>query len=442
MIAMILATSWLVTQLSSSYTIDPLTTKDINRLESIGNRIELISERRPDSNLVSLLNRAGQRNRQALLLVNAQSGKFIYGFPRRMGPSQAPFLKLLGQDIPFRITTKSGVFDGPRQTIINGKSYYLFAGKPLPQGIIRSLQRNHPGLLIATALLLSTLLCALLAWSLVKPIRELQKGTQKMSQGELSTRVTIANKRGDELGQLARDFNQMTERVETLLGSQKRLVADISHELRSPLARLQLAIGIAQQQSESNVSEVTQKQLLRVEKEAQQMERMIAQVLRLSKLEANVTDTEKTCISISELLSEILSDAQFEAENLSKQLTFNEIPDSDIHCYAELLASGVRNVVNNAVKFCSTKVQVSFSLERDTLKIQVIDDGTGVPDSEIEHVFLPFYRLSSSRSRDTGGVGLGLAITQQAVAMHKGTIEASNDISFGGLKVIIQVPIK
>lgn len=438
---MLVVTIWLSSQFSSNYTIRPLETKAVNRLESIGNRVELIAQKRPDSNLSLLLGRAGQRNRMALILVNARSREFIYGFPRGLSPQKAPFLSTIEQNIAYKISTENGVFDGPRQTIIDGQSYYLFAGKPLPKGLLRRLQRRHPGLLIGTALLLSTVLCALLAWSLVRPIRELQKGTQKMSAGELSTRVTIANKRGDELGQLARDFNQMTERVETLLGSQKRLVADISHELRSPLARLHLAIGIAQQQSENNISEVTNKQLIRVEKEAQQMERMIAQVLKLSKLETNVTETPKERISLPELLSELLNDAQFEAENLSKQLICEDVPNIDIDCYVELLASAVRNVVNNAIKYSSTKVQVSFLTESDTLFIKVVDDGAGVPESEIEQIFQPFYRLSTSRSRDSGGVGLGLAITQQAVALHNGMIEASNTAE-GGLKVTIEVPLK
>lgn len=440
MISMLIATTWLASQFGSNYTIRPLETKSVNRLESVGNRVELIAQKRPDSSLSLLLARAGQRNRMALILVNARSREFIYGFPRGLSPLKDPFLSTIEQNIPYKISTENGVFDGPRQTIIDGQSYYLFAGKPRSQGLLRRMQRRHPGLLIGTALLLSTVLCALLAWSLVRPIRELQKGTQKMSAGELSTRVTIANKRGDELGQLARDFNQMTERVETLLGSQKRLVADISHELRSPLARLHLAIGIAQQQSESEISEVTHKQLVRVEKEAQQMERMIAQVLKLSKLEANVTEIPKERISLPELLSEVLTDAQFEADNMSKQFTCETIPNIDIDCYVELLASAARNVVSNAIKYCSTKVEVSFLTEKDTLSIIVEDDGTGVPESEIEQIFQPFYRLSASRSRDTGGVGLGLAITQQAVALHNGTIEASNN-AVGGLKVTIRVPI-
>lgn len=439
MISMLVVTTWLSSQFSSSYTIRPLEKKAINRLESIGNRVELIAQKRPDSDLSLLLARAGQRNRMALILVNARSREFIFGFPRGLSPQKAPFLSTIEQNISYKISTENGVFDGPRQTIIDGQSYYLFAGKPVPRGILRRLQRRHPSLLIGSALLLSTILCALLAWSLVRPIRELQKGTQKMSAGELSTRVTIANKRGDELGQLARDFNQMTERVETLLGSQKRLVADISHELRSPLARLHLAIGIAHQQSKNNVSEVTQKQLMRVEKEAQQMERMISQVLKLSKLEANVTETSKERIFLAELLSEVLTDSQFEAENMSKELICENVPNIEINCYVELLASAVRNVVNNAIKYCSTKVEVSFLIEKDTLSITVKDDGAGVPESEIEQIFQPFYRLSASRSRDTGGVGLGLAITQQAVALHSGMIDASNS-ALGGLNVTIRVP--
>ncbi|WJG11247.1 ATP-binding protein [Aliiglaciecola sp. LCG003] len=436
---MVAAGGWLVQHNNSSYSIRPLDAESAKRLQRIANRFELIADKNKEPNLSLLLSRAGQKYKSALLLINEQNREFVYGFPRAWSPTKAPFMELIDQQQKYVIRTNGGVFHGPEFIQINGNGYHLFVGKPFKKDIFRQLWRQNPAILVATALIISGILCALFAWSLVRPIRELQNTARNVSKGNLESRVTFANHRGDELGQLGKDFNIMSQQIGDLMGSQKRLVADISHELRSPLARLQLAIGIAQNHPEELTDNI-QKQLLRIEKEAIEIDHMIEQVLKLSRLEANAPGEQKQKVSLLNLLSKTFNDAKFEAKNAGKKVYVETIPDINLICFPELLTSAVRNIINNGIKYCTTKVEVSFLLDGNTLILTVIDDGHGVPESELSSMFKPFYRLSASRNRNTGGVGLGLAIVKQAIETHNGQITAQNNLQHG-LTIRVEIPM-
>ncbi|GAB2677329.1 ATP-binding protein [Aliiglaciecola aliphaticivorans] len=432
--------AWLAKQTHSDYSIRPLNDNNIHRIEKLVTRIELGAARFPNADLIRLLNRTGQRNKDALLLVEQQSKSFVYGFPKEMMPLKEPFLELMNESQPYMIRTTSGNFYGPFKVRINELNYVLFAGKPRPPNLIRQLIRTNPVALTLSVLFVSGSLCALFVWSLLRPIRQLQKSARQVANGDLTQHLAFASKRGDEIGELGKDFNSMTKRLSQLIGSQKRLVADISHELRSPLARLQLAIGIAQNQQEP-LPESIEKQLLRIEKEAQQIDSMIGQVLRLSRLEADVAVEDRQLVSLENCLTELFNDAAFEAQNSGKQLILGDIPELTLNCYPNLLKSAVGNVISNGIKYSSTKVEVSVSNLTTTLQVTVKDDGQGVPESDLEDMFKPFYRLSASRNRDTGGIGLGLAIVKQAVKVHGGQVIAVNSPE-GGLMVTITIPIK
>lgn len=437
-ILLVLIGAWAAKQVSSHYTAGPIRAEDATQLEHIALRIRAMSQRRPDANLSLLLRRAGQPDKLALILIEQQSREFVFGFPRGLGPLKAPLVDLVDQQQAFKIDTVAGVFYGPYQLVINGKNYALFAGRPKPANSFRQLARANPLLLSSIALILSAALCAMFAWTLIKPLRLLQKSTKKVAQGDLSQHLDFAASRGDELGELGKDFNLMTKRLNDLMQGQKRLVADISHELRSPLARLQLAIGIAHNSRDAIPVEI-EKQLQRIEKEANQIDDMIGQVLKLSKLEANVPVEESQQVELVKLLEPVCNDCRFEAENLNKTMVLNVIPQLTVSCYPQLLSSAVRNLLNNALKFSSTKVEMLFEVEATKLTIRVKDDGDGVPQSDIDKMFEPFYRLSTSRTRETGGVGLGLAIVKQAILQHSGTIEARN-CEPRGFEVTIVIP--
>jgi two-component system sensor histidine kinase CpxA len=261
-----------------------------------------------------------------------------------------------------------------------------------------------------------------------------------MATGEMGVRVGKASQRLDEIGQLGRDFNYMSEQVERLLTSQKRLLADISHELRSPLTRLQLSIGIALQQNETDMSVSMLAALERIEKEALQIEDMIAQVLLLSRLDNQQPIQNLQSVSLEQIMSPIIADAQFEAEQKNKELSYQADENICLNADPQLLSSAIENILRNAIHYSNHLIQVSVTVLDKHIMWVIEDDGNGIEDSQLDQIFSAFYRESSARDRNSGGVGLGLAIAQHAIEKHQGFIEASNKTQ-GGLVVKVSIPI-
>jgi two-component system sensor histidine kinase CpxA len=282
--------------------------------------------------------------------------------------------------------------------------------------------------------------CYGLARYLSSPIGKLRKATQKLAGGDLQTRVggEIGNRR-DELAHLAKDFDEMAERIETLLSSQKRLTQDISHELRSPLARLNVALELAKQRS---VSDATAPILERIETESNRLNEMIGRLLTLSKLESGAQDFTKREVNLGALVESIAADADFEAQAKGKSVRVLENQNCSVFGSENLLRSAIENVLRNAVRYTkeNTAVEVSLLKLNGNAEIVVRDFGAGVPEDELEKVFRPFHRVGEARERKTGGSGLGLAIAERAVQAHKGTIKAKN--AENGLIVEIKLPVK
>lgn len=436
---MVISAFWIARQLTPGYEIAPLPGSGNSILEATGARIDRALQRGDFENLSHMLERLGRRNKTALMLVEVENREFIYGFPRPLRPNKEPFMQLLTQTTALSVKTPVGHFYGPHEITIDNKAFKLFVGKQLRPGLFQQFRHQHPGAFVVSIILVSGLLCAWLAWSLVKPIRQLSKAARKMSQGDLATRVGSASKRGDEIGQLGQDFNQMAEQVELSVHRQKRLLADISHELRSPLARMQVAIGIADQQGQPP-SPPIQKQILRIEKEAQQIEQMLGHLLQLSKLDGKEQTLNHEDFDFSEFIQYLVDDAEFEAQAAQKSVVLTSEQGIRFTGDSNILASAIGNVLRNAVKYSTTKVEVNVSCEASKLIVDVVDDGEGVPASMLEDIFTPFYRISASRNRGSGGVGLGLAIAKQAIMAHQGEINASRG-ALGGLRVNIQLPI-
>lgn len=279
--------------------------------------------------------------------------------------------------------------------------------------------------------------CYALALYLSSPISKLRAATKKLANGDLQTRVAVlVGNRHDELAALARDFDEMAERIESLINSQKRLTRDVSHELRSPLARLNVALELAK--AKSNGGE-DNKFLDRIERESKQLNDMISQILTLSKLESQSETIEKRDINIGKLVEKIVADADFEAQSQNKKVEITQNSDARIFGSENLLSSAVENVLRNAVRYTRDKVEISVNGgERETV-IKIRDHGSGVPNEELAKLFKPFHRVAEARERKSGGVGLGLAIAEQAVHAHKGKISAQN-ADGGGLIVEIKLP--
>lgn len=288
------------------------------------------------------------------------------------------------------------------------------------------------------ALILTTgFVCYLLARYLVAPVTKLQRAVKNFADGDLQTR--IETKRRDELGQLARDFNLMAERIESLISSQKTLNRDISHELRTPLARLGVALELARAKAKDDMNP----HLERIELESYRLNEMISQILTLSKLETGAENFQKMNVNLSKLVNEVVEDANFEASTQSKQVEILENQPSVIEGNERLLQSAIENIVRNAVKYTpeNSNVEVSLQRENGTAKITVRDYGKGVEKSKLKDLFRPFYRAEEARERKSGGVGLGLAITERAVNAYGGKVWAENAADKSGLIVKIELPV-
>jgi len=284
------------------------------------------------------------------------------------------------------------------------------------------------------------LICYGLAWRLTSPVRKLRAATQRLATGDLTSRAPADDKGwGDELGDLVRDFNQMAERIERLVTAQKQLVRDISHELRSPLARLGVALGIARRNSPPGASAA----LDRIEREAERLNEMIGELLTLSLLESGSGRFEKTGLDLNEMIEEVVRDADFEASADARRVEFFAGARLTMYGNREMLRRALENVVRNGVRYTEEGTSVEVCLESEDTRqaaIRVRDHGPGLPEEALGEIFRPFYRYAEARDRQSGGTGIGLAITERAVGLHGGAVEAANAAG-GGLVVTIMLPL-
>ncbi len=329
---------------------------------------------------------------------------------------------------------------GPVVIKINKDSYQLFISRPQHKRNFSQIVRELPSwALIAIPGLISFIFCLLLAHSFSKPIRLIKKATAKLGQGEFTTRVEKITRRNDELGELATSFNKMAEQLQQHQNAQQRLLGDISHELRSPMTRLQMALGLAQQKS--TTSEAREQYLQRCQREIERLDKMIEDVLVLSRLENTLQTTDFQPVNLSALVKNIIHDEQFVADEKSIEIQNNSTQEIGILADQVLLASAISNVLNNAIKYGpeQSTITVGLSADKNEVTLVISDSGNGVPEQALIHLFTPFYRVNLARDRNTGGTGLGLAIAKQAIITHQGNIMAKNNSS-KGLSVTIKIP--
>ncbi|SNS82969.1 two-component system, OmpR family, sensor kinase [Noviherbaspirillum humi] len=288
------------------------------------------------------------------------------------------------------------------------------------------------------AMLASLLAALLLARHFARPIRNLRTAFDAAASGNLEARIGPAmGRRRDELNDLGRDFDRMAAQLQASMNSQKRLLHDVSHELRSPLARLQVAIGLARQRPER-----VDASLDRIERESARMNALIGGLLTLSRLESGA-GVEREEVSLNELAEVIAEDARFEAQSAGKDIRLEEAGQAMVRSGAELLHSALENVVRNAMHYTAPGTAVRIRVERDAAAgqacVTVCDHGPGVPEAELETIFRPFVQSSAS-SKSAEGFGLGLAIAERIVKAHGGAIRAANAAE-GGLCITICLPL-
>ena len=264
------------------------------------------------------------------------------------------------------------------------------------------------------------------------PLAELRQAMTGFGQGDLSTRVAL--RRRDELGALGKRFDDMAAQIENLVDSQRRLLRDVSHELRSPLTRLRLAVDLGRSSPDPA------KAFDRIEKETERLNQLIGELLSLSRAEAEPGSVDLLSVRADEILQDVVEQCRTEAEAAQVTLRLHNSGPATIRGDEELLRRAFENILRNAIRYTDsdTVVDVLLRPEEDSIAFEVRDHGPGVPESDLAHLFEPFYRVESDRNRERGGTGVGLAIAQRAVSVHGGQIEARN--ADPGLVVAIRIP--
>ncbi|PWU06460.1 MAG: two-component sensor histidine kinase [Terriglobia bacterium] len=289
------------------------------------------------------------------------------------------------------------------------------------------LQPDHMFVLLA-----AVLLCYWLAFRLTRPVRTLEKAVERFGRGDLSARVR--SKRRDEMGRLARTFDRMADRTEMLLGAEHRLLLDISHELRSPLARLNVAIELARSGDDLTAA------LNRIQKEADRLNALVSQLLEVTRAEGDPSALRREPVRVDELVQQLVDDSTIEAQAHGCELRYQQRQPAVVEGDPELLRRAVENVIRNAIRYAPRQTAVDVSLARNngSVVVDVRDRGPGVPEEALTRIFDAFYRVGTDRARSSGGIGLGLSIARRAVELHKGSIRARN--AAPGLEVEMELP--
>ena len=328
--------------------------------------------------------------------------------------------------------TGASVVDGP-----DGK-YILVAKVLIPySGLVQGA--------LATAVLAwllpaiaGALLCLFLGYHIAKPIRTLQTVAGKIADGDLSVRASPAiGSRHDELADLARDFDKMADRIQALLRKQLELLGDISHELRSPLTRLNVSLELVRRGERDAIE--------RMQTDLHRLDTLIGQILTLTRLQTREDSRAETPVNLRSLLESVAEDARFEVKEDGKSVVISHADDCWLTGDPALLRSCIENVVRNAIHYTKPQSEVGLSLDlvnngSKSARILVTDRGDGVPPESLNRIFEPFYRVTEAREHQTGGTGLGLSIAQRIAAVHGGSIRARNRDE-GGLEIEICLPV-
>jgi two-component system sensor histidine kinase CpxA len=354
------------------------------------------------------------------------------GIPAQVGGSQ------VGLQYIWRIPAVSA----------NGKQYALLLSRPhVPRkpNLSRDLlSYSFPQLPVA--IIVGGLTTFALVLLVTFPVVRLRKAARELAMGKLNTRVVWPKAQarffaGDEIDALIHDFNHMAERLESLVVAQKMLLRDVSHELRSPLARLSVALELAREDTDSK----SEAHLDRIERETERLNQLIGQLLSLSSMEALEKVENFEPISLNHLIDRMVPDAEYEAHQRQCSMAFHAEGECRIAGNEELLYRAIENVVRNAIRYTESGSEVEIWLWLKRLhgqpmaEIEVSDRGPGIPENQLSSIFRPFYRVDYARSPDTGGFGVGLAIAERAVRLHHGELVALNRKG-GGATIRITLP--
>jgi two-component system sensor histidine kinase CpxA len=435
----IIATRFISAQIAESSIVLPAHHGDQQKLNRLAIRLE-----RNDVSQTDLLNYRRKAPHEELIIKDIKSGD-VTSVKKRFLTDSVNYLEINSFSTITSVQFPQARITGPKNITLEGRKVQLYLASRGKSRHFDSFIMQLPNWLkLAIPIFVSSLLAWLMSRTLSKPILAIKRAATDIGNGQLDARIKNADKRKDELGSLATSFNIMADKLSHNLTANQRLLADVSHELRSPMTRLQLAVGLAQQSI--NTPELQKKHLARCELEVTRLDEMISDVLSLSRLENTFHKVNFQTVCLDALLADICQDCQYLADEKNILITTSDFFSLNLFADQNLLSSAFSNVIINAIKYTPKSSEVIISMHslihnhQDSINIVISDNGTGVPQDTIEKLFQPFYRVDEARDRNSGGTGLGLAIAQQAVLAHNGQIKAKNKEN-GGLSVTITLPI-
>lgn len=320
----------------------------------------------------------------------------------------------------------------------SGNTYRLLAISDKPLAHFLTLPLASLSIRLVIAMFFSGLICYFLSLYFTRPLRSLGEAANSIARGKLHTRVGELKLHGqDEIAKLSHDFDTMAEQLETMIESKERLLSDISHELRSPLARLQIAAEIGRNKTKN----LAEEEFDRIELETQRLNQLIGEILEFARMDKSTETLHPEQVNLAALIQQLIDNANFGYENSKAKVVWDN--KLDIICVLDkrLVQRSIDNVIRNAQRYTPVDktVKIDMHLNNKTIRVNVADHGPGVPEAELENIFSPFYRVDTSREKKTGGYGLGLSIAQKGILLHHGHISAENRPQ-GGLLVRMELP--
>lgn len=322
----------------------------------------------------------------------------------------------------------------------NGQVYTLVSAGRIPPRALLAPGPQGVGMRLAVAAVISAMVSLLLARYLAAPLGQLSRASRQLATGDLTVRVGAPlDQRNDEFGQLALDMDEMASRLQVSQQANQRLLRDVSHELRSPLARLRVALEIARNKDQNLVVD----ELNRIELESERLEKLVDEVLSLLRESSGSQELKLIHFDLAELLQDLVETVNYEISDECEQIGLQLNLPLFLNADRELLWRVFENLLRNALIHSgdAAGIHVSAKIRADKeIQISVRDSGPGIAEQHIERIFEPFYRVDEARTRSSGGHGLGLAIAASAVRRHGGRISASNRPG-GGLEVRVVLPV-
>ena len=364
-------------------------------------------------------------------------------------PEEAPYIRRFANvssnfSEPKRKNFNKLQLSGPFQVYLGDTASYAlyFISYVNPQREIFNYVFDRPTILILIILLITSPLLWWFTRMLIRPISHLQEAANSVALGNFKIDKSLIANGPLEIRQVGQSFNRMASSIDRLISNQQTLLSSISHELKTPLTRLQLATALVRHECGETES------VKRIEREIGRMDKMISELLLLSRHQMN-SQVERDIFYANTLWTDIINDAKFEAEQRGITFLTNiRLPKNELQLNgnSRLLESAVENIVTNALKYTKDKIELHIFIqeeeeeEEEFLRIRIDDNGSGVHPDEFKKIFKPFYRVDETRTRTTGGTGLGLAIVSNVIQEHQGKVWAEKS-PLGGLAVTIQLPL-